>query len=127
MSSLPITAVDDIVSYLLPSEKMKISKKYETEVINLSKEKIRKCVSAWALKYKQNMDNNYYHIPKLDYKMFYPLKYRQSFIETVLDLLVEDEERYEQVCQYFVSESLVTAFNKSIDLLSADELFTIGW
>jgi len=130
MSDLPITSVDNIVSYLKPTEQMKISDKYKFIAIMKSKEKIKRVIKKWAIGYSIYMDNDYYEIPKIIYKKYYPIKYRQSFIETALDLLIfQDNNRYMLISEYMLDTnlSLVESFNKSIDLLSERELFFIGW
>lgn len=126
-SKLAISSVDNIVSFLQPSEQMYISSKYKQIAIKSSKEKIRKAVKKWINYYRGIMDVDYYHIPKLAYKRCYPLKYRQSFLEEVMDMLAPCDERYLEVCEYVWEESLVDSFNKTVDLLSEDELFVLGW
>ena len=130
MTSLPITSIDNIVSYLKPKEQMIISDKYKFIAIMKSKEKIRKVFKKWATGYSISMNIDYYEIPKIIYKKYYPMKYRQSFVETALDLLVSnDKHRYNLIASYMSDKNLsqVESFNKSVDLLSESELFHIGW
>ncbi len=130
MTSLPITSIDNIVSYLKPKEQMVISDKYKFIAIMKSKVKIRKVVAQWVIGYSISMNIDYYEIPKIVYKKYYPMKYRQSFIETALDLLVsQDKERYNLIADYMSDENLsqVQSFNNSVDLLTERELFFIGW
>jgi hypothetical protein len=124
---LAISSVDNIISYLRPSEQMHISVKYRELAINSSKEKIRKAVSGWTMYYDSVMSVDFYHVPKIVYKKCYPLKYRQAFIEQTMDMLAPVDIRYLEICGYDKKYGLVETFNKTIDLLSEDELFSIGW
>lgn len=127
MSNITIENIDIIFSYLKPKEKLFINSKYRTQAINQSKEKIRKITYKWLLDYNEQIDNNYYYVPKIIYKRFYPLKYRISFIEKVLDMFA-GSIKYNFVCDILNEySSLVEQFNHIIDILSDDELFCIGW
>lgn len=124
---LAISSVDNIINYLLPYEQMRISVKYKEIAINLSKEKIRKAVSRWIVYYDSVMAVDFYYVPKIVYKKCYPLRYRQAFIEQAMDMLASVDSRYSEICGYDQQCGLVETFNKTIDLLSEDELFSIGW
>ena len=128
MSSLPLNCVHNIISFLKPTEKMNINSKYKNEVLKNSKKNIRKYILKWCLAYSKQMDSAEFNIPKNVYKRFYPLKYRQAFMEEVFDLLVEDCERYKIVSNVINGDgSLVENFNLIVDVLTESELFMIGW
>ena len=129
MSNLSETSIDIIISYLKPVEKKDISKKYRKEVIYQSKEKIANCVCKWLDSYKNYMDFNYYNIPRIVYKKHYPMIYRNAFIESALDETT-DTEKYEQIMNIINSDNISSKsikFNKIIDILSDEDLFSIGW
>lgn len=127
MTTISIDIVDNVFSYLKPKDKLLINSKYREQAINQSKEKIRKITTKWLLSYSEEMDNNYYHVPKIVYKKYYPLRYRQSFIEKVLDMTACNI-KYGIVCDIIEEyDSLVDQFNNIIDILSDDEMFCIGW
>lgn len=127
MTMITTDSVDQIISYLKPRERMIINSKYREETIKESKEKIRRITTKWLLSYSKEMDNNYYHVPIIVYKKFYPLKYRGAFIEKVLDNLAGNM-KYGIVCDIIEEyDSLVDQFNHIVEILSDDELFCIGW
>ena len=66
MSMLSTVNVDNIISYLKPTEKLLINSKYRNEAINESKEKIRKITTKWLLSYSEEMDNNYFNVPIIE-------------------------------------------------------------
>lgn len=127
MTTISAENVDNIISYLKPRDKLLINSKYRKEAITQSKEKIRKIITKWLLSYSEEMDNNYYNVPKIVYKKYYPLKYREAFIEKVLDITAGNM-KYNIVCDILNEyTSLVDKFNHIIDILSEDEMFSIGW
>lgn len=128
MSSIPITCVDNIISFLRPTEKMNINSKYRKSVIANSKKIIKRNVIKWCEEYNERMNESMYFIPKKVYKKFYPLKFRISFMEEVFDLLVEDCKRYNIVSNLMtINNNLVDNFNSVIDILTEEELFILGW
>lgn len=127
MSMLSTVNVDNIISYLKPTEKLLINSKYRNEAINESKEKIRRITTKWLLSYREEMDNNYFNVPIIVYKKYYPLKYRMNFIEKVLDNLAGNM-RYGIVCDIIEEyDSLVDQFNHIVEILDDEQLFLLGW
>ncbi len=127
MSMLSTVNVDNIISYLKPTEKLLINSKYRNEAINESKEKIRRITTKWLVSYREEMDNNYFNVPIIVYKKYYPLKYRMNFIEAVFDEIAGDI-KYGIVCNILEEyNSLVDRFNHIVEILSEEQLFNIGW
>jgi len=127
-SRIPNEIVDSIIRFMPYKKQATINKAYRKAVMNKCKKIIFKATINWITQYKDNMDTAHYYIPKSVYKKFYPIKWRQSFIETVLDLFAADNIRYNEVVDICDKEkSLVLRFNKVIDVLNDNELFHIGW
>lgn len=128
MQHIPMPIVDSIILYMKPNEYKLINSKYKAIAISKSKDIIRKYVGNWCYLYSEKMNETLYHVPKIYYKLFYPIKYRSGFIDEVFDLLADDVERYMIVSDILEnSKGLVKDFNKIIDILSNDELFVLGW
>lgn len=126
--SIPMPIVDSIIMYMKPIEYKNINSKYRNIAITTSKAIIRKYVKNWCYLYSEKMNETTYAIPRIYYKMFYPIKFRSGFIDEVFDLLSVDMQRYMIVSNILEnSEGIVKDFNKVIDILSSDELFQLGW
>lgn len=118
--AIPEFALDLILEYLRPLESLGIDERTDNIILRKianAKATIRRAVYNWKMDHKIAMNVNYFQIPKIVFKRFYPLNMRKVFIECALDLLAEDFER--SVTKF--------EFNDIIDILTEEELDTIGW
>ena len=128
----------DIVSYII----IRYLSIHDNKCINKCIEKQRKLIIAnkcqiinkqiynYISEFREEMDNDYYYIPKYTYKKFYPLNFRLHHMELFfLKCKNHDKTDYiRKLYNYSVKyKTIVDVFNIYIDELSDYDLYTIGW
>lgn len=108
-------------------KKIEIARSY---TLNKSINLINKCIYKHIANFRIEMDYNYFYMPKVLYKRFYPLKDRISIILSILKL--KDHESYDYQKELYEEiltkpNHLVLNFNKIIDTLNENDLYRIGW
>lgn len=103
-----------------------------TQKINKSLNIIKNIISRYMITRRHAIDyyEDSYYIPKRYWKKYYPLCDRKYFLYLVMK---QNLNRYNEINDIYndflknTSKNITITFNKIIDLLDNDELFSIGW
>lgn len=132
--SIPTEIINNIaINYINIHDNYLISKQIDIERNNKIKKAINtinKYIYKHILELRIYMDINYYQIPRLMYKKFYPLKDRKKLMLLTLGMVFNDSHSYHRELFNDVLNNpnhLVLNFNKVIDSLELHELTIIGW
>jgi hypothetical protein len=93
---------------------------------------INKIISRYMITRRYAIDyyEDSYYIPKIYWKKYYPLSERKYFLYLVMK---QNLNRYDEINNIYndflknTSKNITITFNKIIDLLNNEELFSIGW
>jgi len=91
---------------------------------------INKYIYKYILNFRIYMDINYYDVPKIVFKKYYPLIYRKNMILSVLKMVHNESRDYQKQLYDDIlinPNHLVLNFNKIIDSMEIHELAYIGW
>ncbi len=130
------TLIDMVFTYLPVRQTKYINKYYYSkykELEDKSKFIISKYVYRYLKEYEYFQNQEYFLIPKSIWKKFYPMCYRQKHMNLSYMRLLKwyhynDRSKKNQF-KYIINlnNSLNDKFSKYIDLLSIEELNSIGW
>jgi hypothetical protein len=127
-----IICTDILINYTNIHDNYLISKQVEKErniKINKAIDIINRCIYKHVLEFRICMDINHYHIPKIYYKKFYPLRERENLMILGLGLHNENFDYQKKLYDEMIlnPNRLVNNFNKFIDSMPYDYLMIIGW
>ena len=132
MNQIPSNLEIDIYKYLNPNDLWDINqdaRKIANEKIDIQNKKLKQSaliinryVNKYYKEYVELQNTELYDINHYVYKKFYPMIYRNSFIKTVFDKKIINEENED-----LKGLTIVDKFNKVIEQLSIPDLHNLGW
>ena len=132
MNQIPSNLEIDIYKYLNPNDLWDINqdaRKIANEKIDIQNKKLKQSaliinryVNKYYKEYVELQNTELYDINHYVYKKFYHMIYRNSFIKTVFDKKIINEENED-----LKGLTIVDKFNKVIEQLSIPDLHNLGW
>ena len=122
-----------IINYSNIYDNYLINKHIENQrknTINNAIKTINKYIYKYILELRIAMDINYYQIPKIIWKKFYPLNRRKYVLSIMIKHIFKRATEYQKCLYYKIlcnPKCLVENFNKFIDSIELNDLFQIEW